>query len=200
MTPRLKLQPPSWTHPLGTDQLGRDQFSRMLYGARVSLLIGIFSVPLAIAVGTLLGAVAGFWGGRVDGLIMRLMDVVLAFPSLLLALAVVVIIGKGLLNAMLAVGIISIPNYARIVRASVHKEYVEASRALGASRARLLWRHILPNALSPLIVAASLGIGTAILDTAGLGFLGLGAQPPLAEWGLSSHQARQGLACCKPCK
>ncbi|MFI0607780.1 MAG: ABC transporter permease [Anaerolineae bacterium] len=197
IAPRLKLQPPSWLHPLGTDQLGRDQLSRMLYGARVSLLIGIFSVTLAIALGTLLGAVAGFWGGRVDGLIMRLMDIMLAFPSLLLALAVVVIIGKGLLNAMLAVGIISIPNYARIVRASVlaevHKDYVEASRALGASRGRLLWRHVLPNALSPLIVSGSLGIGTAILDTAGLGFLGLGAQPPLAEWGLMLSDNRQKL-------
>jgi ABC-type dipeptide/oligopeptide/nickel transport system permease subunit len=191
------LEPPSWEHPLGRDQLGRDQLSRMLYGARTSLLIGLFSVALAILIGTFLGAIAGFRGGWVDGLIMRLMDIMLAFPSLLLALAVVVIIGKGLLNAMLAVGIISIPNYARIVRASVlaevHKDYVEASRALGASRARLLWRHVLPNALSPLIVAGSLGIGTAILDTAGLGFLGLGAQPPLAEWGLMLSDNRQKL-------
>lgn len=197
VAPKLKLLPPSWEHPLGTDQLGRDQLSRMLYGARMSLLIGLLSVSLAIAVGTVLGAVAGFWGGRVDGIIMRLMDILLAFPSLLLALAVVVVIGKGLTNAMLAVGIVSIPNYARIVRASVlaerHKDYVEASRALGASRLRLLLYHVLPNALSPLIVAASLGVGTAILDTAGLGFLGLGAQPPLAEWGLMLSDNRQKL-------
>ncbi len=197
IAPRLKLLPPSLDHPLGTDQLGRDQLSRMLYGARVSLFIGLTSVTVAIVVGTVLGAVAGFWGGRVDNVIMRLMDILLAFPSLLLALAVVVVIGKGLYNAMLAVGIVSIPNYARIVRASVmaerHKDYVEASRALGASRLRLLLRHVLPNALSPLIVAASLGVGTAILDTAGLGFLGLGAQPPLAEWGLMLSDNRQKL-------
>ena len=197
MSPREKLLPPSLEHPLGTDQLGRDQYSRMLYGARVSLLIGVFAVSLAIAVGTLLGAIAGYSGGIIDTLIMRTMDIMLAFPSILLALAIVIIIGQGLMNVMLAVGIISIPTYARIVRSSVisevRKEYVEASRALGASSSRLLFRHVLPNSLSPLIVAASLGIGTAILDAAGLGFLGLGAQPPLAEWGLMLSDNRQKL-------
>jgi len=194
---RNAMAPPSTAHPFGTDQLGRDQFSRMLYGARVSLLIGVSAVSLAIAVGTLAGALAGFLGGVTDNLIMRLMDIMLAFPSILLALAIVVVIGHGLFNVMLAVGIVSIPTYARIVRASVlsesRRDYVEASRALGAGPARLLLRHVLPNSLSPLIVAASLGIGTAILDAAGLGFLGLGAQPPRAEWGLMLSDNRQKL-------
>jgi peptide/nickel transport system permease protein len=194
---RASRQVPSPAHPLGTDQLGRDQASRMLYGARVSLLIGFTAVSLAIAIGTLLGATAAFLGGWVDNIIMRAMDIMLAFPSILLALAIVAMIGPGLLNVMLAVGIVSIPTYARISRASVlaesTKDYVEASRAVGASRPRVLFRHLLPNSLSPLIVAASLGIGTAILDAAGLGFLGLGAQPPLAEWGLMLSDNRQKL-------
>lgn len=194
---RDTLAAPSSEHPFGTDQLGRDQWSRMLYGARVSLLIGVAAVSLAIAIGALLGALAGFLGGAVDNLIMRLMDVMLAFPSILLALAIVVAIGHGLFNVMIAVGTVSIPTYARIVRASVlsesQRDYVEASRALGADKARLLFRHVLPNSLSPLIVAASLGIGTAILDAAGLGFLGLGAEPPRAEWGLMLADNRQKL-------
>lgn len=188
---------PSLDHPLGTDQLGRDQLSRMLYGARISLVIGFAAVSLAIIIGTLLGAIAGYLGGAIDSLIMRAMDVMLAFPSILLALAIVVVIGQGLMNVMLAVGIVSVPTYARIVRSSVlsevRKEYVEASIAVGASRLRVLFRHVLPNSISPLIVAGSLGIGTAILDAAGLGFLGLGAQPPLAEWGLMLSDNRQKL-------
>jgi len=188
---------PSLEHPFGTDQLGRDQFSRMLYGARVSLLIGISAVSLSIAAGAVLGSIAGFFGGAVDNILMRLMDIMLAFPSILLALAIVVVLGHGLFNVMVAVGIVSIPTYARITRAGVlsesQREYVEASRALGAGRPRLLFRHALPNSLSPLIVAASLGIGTAILDAAGLGFLGLGAQPPRAEWGLMLSDNRQKL-------
>jgi len=192
-----KERSPSLEHPLGTDQLGRDMFSRMLYGARVSLTIGIVSVSLAIITGTLLGAVAGYFGGAVDMIVMRVMDIMLAFPSILLALAIVVLIGNGLLNVMLAVGIISVPTYARIVRSGVlsvvGREYVTASRALGAGDAHILFRHVLPNALPPLIVAGSLGIGAAILDAAGLGFLGLGAQPPLAEWGLMLSDTRQKL-------
>jgi ABC-type dipeptide/oligopeptide/nickel transport system permease subunit len=189
--------PPSVERPFGTDQLGRDMLSRMMYGARVTLLIGFSSVALAILIGTLLGALAGFLGGPVDTLIMRFMDIMLAFPSILLALAIVVFIGHGLFNVMVAVAIVSIPTYARIVRASLlgerEKEYVTASRALGASKPRILFRHLLPNVLSPLIVAASLGVGVAILDAAGLGFLGLGAQPPLAEWGLMLSDNRQKL-------
>ncbi|MFN2252495.1 MAG: ABC transporter permease [Anaerolineae bacterium] len=188
---------PSLEHPFGTDQLGRDQFSRMLYGARVSLLIGFAAVSLAILIGSTLGAVAGSAGGAVDNVIMRLMDVMLAFPGILLALAIVVVLGHGLLNVMLAVGIVSIPTYARIVRSKVIAEstkgYVAATRALGAGSARVIFRHLLPNSMAPLIVAASLGIGTAILDAAGLGFLGLGAQPPLAEWGLMLSDNRQKL-------
>jgi ABC-type dipeptide/oligopeptide/nickel transport system permease subunit len=188
---------PSFSHPLGTDNVGRDQLSRMLYGARVSLRIGVVAVSLAIVIGTVLGSVAGYYGGVADILIMRLVDVMLAFPSILLALAIVSLLGHDLLNVMLAVGIISIPSYARIVRSSVlgevRRDYVEASRALGAGHSRILLRHVLPNSLSPLIVAGSLGIGTAILDAAGLGFLGLGAQPPLAEWGLMLSQYRSSI-------
>jgi peptide/nickel transport system permease protein len=186
--PRNNKMPPSLQHPMGTDDLGRDMSSLIVYGSRISIRIGIFSVGLAIIVGVILGAIAGYAGGTTDNVIMRLMDIMLAFPSILLALVIVAVIGPGLLNAMIAVGIVSIPTYARITRASVlsesTREYVYASRALGANSFRILAQHVLPNALSPIIVAASLGIATAILDAAGLGFLGLGAQPPTPEWGL----------------
>jgi peptide/nickel transport system permease protein len=186
--PRENKQSPSWEHPMGTDDLGRDMMSLIFYGARVSVRVGVFAVGLAILVGASLGAIAGYAGGAVDNVIMRLMDIMLSFPSILLALVIVVAIGPGLFNAMLAVGIVSIPTFARITRATVIKEnenvYVMAARSLGAKNNRILWRHIVPNSLSPLIVAASLGVAVAILDAAGLGFLGLGAQPPTPEWGL----------------
>ncbi len=186
--PRESKRPPSLEHWMGTDDLGRDMLSLIMYGARISIMVGIFAVGLAILVGTLLGAIAGYVGGIVDTTIMRVMDVMLAFPTILLALAIVVVIGPGLFNAMVAVGIVSIPSYARITRATVlgesNKDYVMAAVALGVRRRSILWRHIMPNVLSPIIVAASLGIATAILDAAGLGFLGLGAQPPTPEWGL----------------
>jgi peptide/nickel transport system permease protein len=186
--PRDHKQPPSLAHPMGTDPLGRDMLSLIMYGARVSLLVGVFAVGFAIFLGAFLGAIAGFTGDLFDNLIMRVMDIMLAFPSILLALVIVVIIGPGLFNAMIAVGIVAIPTYARITRATVlgekGKEYVSAARAIGARSSRILFRHVMPNALSPIIVAASLGIATAILDAAGLGFLGLGAQPPTPEWGL----------------
>jgi peptide/nickel transport system permease protein len=186
--PRDNKQPPSLAHPMGTDPLGRDMLSLIMYGARVSLLVGVFAVGFAIFLGAFLGAIAGFTGDLFDNLIMRVMDIMLAFPSILLALVIVVIIGPGLFNAMIAVGIVAIPTYARITRATVlgekGKEYVSAARAIGARSSRILFRHVMPNALSPIIVAASLGIATAILDAAGLGFLGLGAQPPTPEWGL----------------
>ncbi|HEX6305378.1 MAG TPA: ABC transporter permease [Anaerolineales bacterium] len=180
--------PPSVQHPMGTDDLGRDMLSLIIYGSRISIRIGFFSVGFAIIIGVILGALSGYLGGATDNVIMRLMDIMLAFPSILLALVIVAVIGPGLLNAMIAVGIVSIPTYARITRSSVisesTREYVQASKALGANTFRILAQHILPNALSPIIVAASLGIATAILDAAGLGFLGLGAQPPDPEWGL----------------
>jgi ABC-type dipeptide/oligopeptide/nickel transport system permease subunit len=174
-------------HILGTDGNIRDEFSRLLYGARLSLMIGLSTVTFAIAIGTVLGALSGYFGGWVDNTIMRIMDVLLAFPSLLLAIAIVTVLGPGLINALLAIGIVSIPSYARVVRASVlsvrEMDYVSATRALGGSNYAILFRRILPNALTPLIVQGTLGIATAILDAAALSFLGLGAQPPTPEWG-----------------
>lgn len=174
-------------HIMGLDGNNRDEFSRLLHGARVSLVIGFTTVTFAIIIGTVLGALAGYFGGWIDNLIMRTMDVLLAFPSLLLAIAIVTVLGPGLQNALLAIGIVSIPAYARVVRASVlsvrEMEYVSATRALGGDTMQILFRRILPNALTPLIVQGTLGIATAILDAAALSFLGLGAQPPTPEWG-----------------
>jgi ABC-type dipeptide/oligopeptide/nickel transport system permease subunit len=166
-------------HIMGLDGNNRDEFSRLLYGTRLSLMIGFTTVTFAIIIGTVLGALAGYFGGWVDNLIMRVMDVLLAFPSLLLAIAIVTVLGPGLQNALLAIGIVSIPAYARVVRASVlsvrEMEYVSATRALGGDTFQILFRRILPNALTPLIVQGTLGIATAILE--------LGAQPPTSEWG-----------------
>jgi ABC-type dipeptide/oligopeptide/nickel transport system permease subunit len=174
-------------HILGIDGNVRDVFSRIIYGTRISLRVGFVTVGFAIVVGTMLGAISGYFGGALGNLIMRIMDVVLAFPFLLLAIAIVSVLGPGLTNAMLAIAIVSIPAYARVVRASIlsirEQDFVEASRALGASHWRILFNRILPNALPPLIVQATLGIATAILDTAALSFIGLGAQPPAPEWG-----------------
>ena len=184
-------------HIMGLDGNVRDVYSRILYGARVSLRVGIQTVTVAIIFGVSLGAIAGYMGGWVDNLIMRIMDIVLAFPFLLLAIAIVFVLGPGLSNAMLAIAIVSIPGYARLTRSTVltlrEAEYVEASRALGASSIQLLFRRILPNALPPLIVLATLGVATAILDTAALSFLGLGAQPPQAEWGTMLGSERNQL-------
>ncbi len=174
-------------HILGTDGNVRDEFSRLLYGARLSLIIGFSTVTFAIFIGTVLGALSGYFGGWIDNTIMRIMDVLLAFPSLLLAIAIVTVLGPGLQNALLAIGIVSIPTYARVVRASVlsvrEMDYVSATRALGGNTNEILFKRILPNALTPLIVQGTLGIATAILDAAALSFLGLGAQPPTPEWG-----------------
>ena len=174
-------------HLAGIDGNIRDQFSRLLYGARLSLMVGFSTVTFAIIIGTILGAIAGYFGGWIDNIIMRVMDVLLAFPSLLLAIAIVTVLGPGLINALLAIGIVSIPAYARVMRASVlsvrEMEFVSATRALGGNDMQILFLRILPNALTPLIVQGTLGIASAILDAAALSFLGLGAQPPTPEWG-----------------
>ncbi|MFO7683026.1 MAG: ABC transporter permease [Chloroflexota bacterium] len=184
-------------HLMGIDGNVRDVFSRIVYGTRISLQIGFGVVTLAVVVGTFLGAVSGYSGGWLDNLIMRTMDIVLAFPFFLLAIALVFVLGPSLNNAMLAIAIISIPSYARVVRSTVlsvrETDYVEASRALGASSFQILFGRILPNALPPLIVLATLGIATAILDTAALSFLGLGAQEPLAEWGTMLGRERNQI-------
>jgi peptide/nickel transport system permease protein len=181
-------------HFMGLDLNARDMFSRIVYGSRISLGVGAISVSVSIVVGSTLGLFAGFLGGLADNLIMRSMDVLLAFPSLLLAIAIVTVLGPGLQNALLAIAIVAIPVYARLARASVlsikEMEYVTAVTALGAQPGRILSRHILPNAITPLIVQGTLGIGTAILDAAALSFIGLGAQPPEAEWGAMLSEAR----------
>ena len=174
-------------HIMGLDGNVRDQFSRLLYGSRLSLMIGFTTVGFAIIIGTFLGALSGYLGGWTDTIIMRFMDVLLAFPALLLAIAIVSILGPGLQNALLAIGIVSIPAYARVTRAAVlstkQMEFVEASRSLGGSTFYILFGRILPNSLTPLIVQGTLGIATGILDAAALSFLGLGSQPPAPEWG-----------------
>ena len=174
-------------HLMGIDGNVRDQFSRIIYGTRVSLFIGLTTISFAIIIGTTLGAIAGYAGGWADNIIMRLMDVLMAFPSLLLAIAIVNVLGRGLQNALLAIAIVNVPTYARVMRASVlsikQNEFVEASRALGGGPVWILFRRILPNSLSPLIVQGTLGIAGAVLEAAALSFLGLGAQPPTPEWG-----------------
>jgi ABC-type dipeptide/oligopeptide/nickel transport system permease subunit len=182
---------------MGIDGNFRDFFSRIVFGSRLSLQIGIVTVTFAVIIGTLLGAVAGYLSGWSDNIIMRIMDVLLAFPGLLLAIAIVTVLGPGLINTLLAVAIVSIPVYARVVRSSVisvkNLDYITASEALGASRRRILFTRILPNSLTPLIVVATLGIAGAILEAAGLSFLGLGAQPPTAEWGLMLGDERNSV-------
>jgi dipeptide transport system permease protein len=187
------LVPPVWQHggslifPLGTDDVGRDILSRLIHGARLSLLIGLAVVVLSLSAGTVLGLTAAFAGGTTDIVIMRLMDIVLVFPSLLLAIVIVAILGPGLFNAMIAVAIVTLPSYTRLVRASalseLARDYVTATRCAGASTLRLMFDTVLPNCLAPLIVQGSLGFSAAILEAAALGFLGLGAQPPTPEWG-----------------
>jgi len=189
-----RRQPPSSQYWMGLDEVGRDVFSRLIFGARTSLQVGVLSVGLAIIVGSILGAVSGYLGGWTDQVIMRFMDILLAFPGLLLAIAVVSILGPGLMNMLYAIGFVSIPVYARIMRASVlsvrEQDFVMAAHAVGVPEDRMLLRQILPNCLTPIIVAGTLGIATAILDAAGLSFLGLGAQPPTPEWGTMLGEGR----------
>jgi dipeptide transport system permease protein len=195
------LRPPAWqqggsvAHLLGTDAIGRDILSRLMFGARLSLSIGVAVVAISAAAGIALGLVAGFFRGLLEITIMRMMDVVLTLPSLLLAIVIVAILGPGLINAMLAVAIVVLPHYVRITRAAVisevSRDYVTAARVSGAGTLRLMFREVLPNCAAPLIVQASLGVSTAILDAAALGFLGLGAQPPSPEWGTMLADARE---------
>ncbi len=181
-------------HFFGTDGNVRDLYSRVLYGARLSLMVGILSVGFAIIIGAFIGAVSAYAGGYTDNLLMGLMDIMLAFPSLILAIAIVTVLGPGLLNTLLAIGIVSIPVYARIMRSSVlsikQQDYVLAGQSIGSSTNRILLQNILPNALTPLVVQGTLGIAVAILDAAALSFLGLGAQPPTPEWGSMIGQER----------
>jgi peptide/nickel transport system permease protein len=190
-----RLEAPSPGHLFGTDDFGRDVFSRVIWGSRVSLRLGIVAVTIALTFGGLIGLLAGYYGGWFDLLGMRLMDLMLAFPSILLAIVVVAILGPSLTNAMIAVGVMAVPQYARIVRGSVlsvrQLEYVQAARALGAGDTRILAGAILPNVGGPIIVTASLGLATAVLEAAGLSFLGLGAQPPTPEWGSMLSQGRE---------
>ena len=184
-------------HFFGIDGNQRDLLSRIIYGSRLSLQIGVATVTFAIVIGVMLGAVAGYVGGWTDNITMRIMDVLLAFPSLLLSIAIVAVLGPGLINALLAIAFVSIPVYARIVRASVlqvkQQDFVSASRALGSSPLGILISHVLPNALTPIIVQATLGIASAILDAAALSFLGLGAAPPTPEWGLMLGEERNSV-------
>jgi peptide/nickel transport system permease protein len=182
-----RMLAPSSTHWFGTDDFGRDIFTRIVYGARISLWVGFFSVLGSVVVGTLLGIVAGYYGRWVDAIISRIFDIMLAFPSILLAIAVVSILGPSLQNALIAIAVINIPNFGRLVRSKVlsvkQEEYIMAARAVGMRDRRILLRHILPNSVSPVIVQATLAIATAIIEAAALGFLGMGAQAPTPEWG-----------------
>ncbi|MFC4557476.1 nickel transporter permease [Virgibacillus kekensis] len=192
-----RYQAPSGEHILGTDALGRDIYSRIIYGSRISIQIGVIAVGISMVIGVLLGGIAGYFGKWVDHIIMRFIDILLAFPSILLAIALVAVLGPSLRNAMIAIGIVGIPQFARIVRSAVlsvkETEYIEAARAIGAKHGRTLFQHVLPNCTAPIIVQATLSVGTAILDAAGLSFLGLGAQPPKPEWGAMLDAGRDAL-------
>lgn len=190
----INKQPPSAAHWFGTDEQGRDIFSRIIDGTRVSLSVGLQAVGFALILGTVFGAVAGYKGGKIDTIIMRLMDVMMSIPDILLAITLMAALGRGIDKAVIAIGLVTIPEYARIVRGSImsikDSEYVQAAKVIGNNDFTIIFRHILPNVLSPIIVRATLGISAAILNTAALGFLGLGVQPPYAEWGDMLGRAR----------
>ncbi len=194
----LVLAPPSFAHPMGTDDLGRDEFSRVIFGARIALVAGVISVSIAVAIGLPVGLLSGYYGGRVDDVVMRLTDALLSFPFLVLALALVAILGAGVDKAMIAIGLVFTPRFVRLARAQVLSEreqpYVEAARAMGAGDGRILWRHLLPNSLSPLLVQASLDMAGAITAEATLSFLGLGTQPPTPAWGSMLNLAQSYLS------
>jgi peptide/nickel transport system permease protein len=192
-----RLNPPGREHLLGTDSLGRDQLSRVIYGARISLQIQVVAVAIALVIGTLLGMVGGYYGGKLDNITMRIMDVLLAFPGIFLAISIIAVLGPGLTNLMLAAGIYSVPQFARIVRGSVislkEKEFVEAARAVGENDLNILIRYLLPNSMAPIIVQTTLRMATVLLTASGLSFLGLGVQPPTPEWGAMLSNARAYL-------
>ncbi|KGR89952.1 peptide ABC transporter permease [Ureibacillus massiliensis 4400831 = CIP 108448 = CCUG 49529] len=190
----LKLLPPSSEYWFGTDDFGRDIFSRIVHGARISLAVGFFAVILSVIVGSFLGIVAGYYGRWIDTVISRVFDIMLAFPSILLAIAVVSMLGPSLQNALIAIAIVNVPNFGRLIRSRVlsvkEEEYIVAAKAIGMKDSRILWRHILPNSFSPVIVQGTLAIATAIIEAAALGFLGLGAEAPNPEWGKMLSDAR----------
>jgi peptide/nickel transport system permease protein len=194
MHPADAFQGPSWTYLLGTDEYGRDTFSRIVYGSRTSLSVGIISVGISLVLGTVLGLAAGYYLGIADMVISRIMDVLYAFPPILLALVMVSILGTGIEKVMVAIGLVFTPTFARVCRGSVLAErgkvYVDAARTVGASNRRIIWRHILPNVMAPLIVQASLCMSYAILAEAALSYLGLGTQPPMPSWGLMLSKGR----------
>lgn len=189
------FQFPNWKHPFGTDNLGRDILTRIIYGSRISLVIGLCSVTLGLVVGGLLGAAAAFYSGKTDNIIMRIMDILIALPSFLLAIAIAAALGPSMLNVIVAIAFGSIPNYARVTRASIltvkDLEYIEAARAIGSNDRRIIFKHLIPNALAPIIVQATLGVAGAIISAAGLSFIGLGVQPPTPEWGAMLSAGKQ---------
>lgn len=191
------LQPPSANHLFGTDEYGRDILSRIIYGSQISLMIGIVGVLISVVIGVGLGTVSGYFGGRTDMFIMRIMDIFMAFPSFLLALAIVSVLGPGMVNVMIAIGIFSVPTFARISRSAVisvkNKEFIEAAKSMGASHVRVIFKHVLPNSVAPIIVLSTMRIATAILTASGLSFLGMGAQPPTPEWGAMLSTGREYL-------
>lgn len=193
----LRLQPPSAEFWFGTDDLGRDIFSRILHGARISLTVGLSAVLISSIVGSFLGIIAGYYGRWIDTIISRIFDIMLAFPSILLAIAVVSILGPSLRNALIAIAIINVPSFGRLIRSRVlsikEEEYIHAARAIGMKNSRILWNHILPNSMTPVIVQGTLAIATAIIEAAALGFLGLGAEAPQPEWGKMLADARMFL-------